>query len=93
MVEALVNHWTIDHFFFGLGIALIISFLLKRKYPAESISLFILVLWELFEYREYSYYWSINYQNNIMDVIVGFIAVIISIRAFNFVVSRINHSM
>jgi hypothetical protein len=85
MVEPLINHWTVDHFLFGLGISIIISFLIKRKYSTSLITLFILVLWELFEYREKSSYWIINYQNNIMDVIVGFVAAIIGFKFYEFV--------
>ena len=84
MVEALINHWTVDHFLFGLGLAIIISFLIRLKYSTSLITLFILVLWELFEYREGSRYLIINYQNNVMDVIVGYVAAIIGIKFYEF---------
>ena len=84
MVEPLINHWTVDHFLFGLVLAIIISFLIRIKYSKSLITLFILILWELFEYREGSRYWIVNYQNNIMDVIVGFLAAIIGIKFYEF---------
>jgi hypothetical protein len=79
MVEAIINHWTFYHFLFGLGTFLIVNYLLRHRNPQISISLFILVLWEVFEFRNHSYYWVVNYQNNIMDVIVGFVAVFLGI--------------
>jgi len=85
MVEPLINHWTIDHFFFGLFITFIISFLSRSKYPISSISLLILVLWEMFEYREWPHFWVINYRNNIMDVVVGFFAVIVGVKSIRMI--------
>ena len=88
MVESLINYWTTHHFFFGLGVSIVIVLLLNRKHPNYTITLFILVLWEMFEYREFRSYWIINYLNNIMDVIVGFIAVIIVNLLFDKIKSK-----
>jgi len=89
MAEPLINFWTLDHFFFGLGVALITSFLLKRKHPISLNSFFILVLWEMFEFREAPKYWLINYKNNIVDVIIGFIAVVIGVRIYELITRSI----
>ena len=91
MVEALINYYSIEHFFFGLGIAIIISILMRKRHPILNISLFILILWEIFEFtrgQRATTYWITNYQNNIMDVIVGFIAAIIGWKVFNLVFKK-----
>ena len=88
MVEAIINSWTIHHFFFGLGISLIISYLATKRHGVFTISFFILVLWEMFELKEKPSYWLINYQNNIMDVIIGVIAVVIGRRFFELIIER-----
>ena len=80
MAEAIINYFTIEHFFFGLGVVMIISFLFNRKQPVPTISFFIIVLWELFEIREHPIYWRYNYMNNIMDLIVGLLAIFIGER-------------
>ena len=93
MVEAIINHWTIAHFFFGLGIVVIISFFVNRRYPVFTLSLFILILWEMFEFKQRPPYWIRNYQNNIMDVIVGYIAVLIGARIYNYIVKFIDQNI
>ena len=91
MVEALINYYSIEHFIFGFGTAVIISMLLRKRHPTLTISICILILWEIFEFtrgQRAINYWITNYQNNIMDVIVGFVAVVIGWRAFNLVYKK-----
>ena len=80
MVGPIIDHWTVDHFLFGIGITCIIWFLSKCRYRVSGISLFIVLLWELFEFREYGIKWVIDYGNNIVDVIVGFIGIVLTIN-------------
>ena len=88
MAEAIINSWTAAHFVFGLAVALIVSHLMKTRYPVSSISLFVLALWEMFEYRQTPIHWKINYLNNVADVIVGYMAVIIGMKAVNLVKNK-----
>ena len=88
MAEAIINSWTAAHFVFGLAVALIVSYLMKTRYPVSSISLFVLALWEMFEYRQTPIHWKINYLNNIADVIVGYVAIMIGVKAIELVNKR-----
>jgi hypothetical protein len=75
MTEALVNHWTLDHFLFGIGTSAIIYFLLRFKYRVYTVSFAIILLWEAFEFRASSSYWIRNYGNNLVDIVVGIVGV------------------
>ena len=88
MAEAIINYWTAAHFVFGLAVAMIVSYLMKTRYPVSSVSLFVLVLWEMFEYRQTPIHWKINYLNNIADVIVGYVAIIIAVKANELIKKR-----
>ena len=80
MAEAIINYWTAAHFVFGLAVAITVSYLMKTRYPVSSISLFVLVLWEIFEYRQAPIHWKINILNNIADVLVGYVAILIGVK-------------
>ena len=83
MAEAIINDWTVIHFVFGLAVALIVSILMRTRYPVSSVSLFVLVLWEMFEFRETPIHWKVNYLNNIADVVVGYLAIILVVKTMN----------
>jgi hypothetical protein len=92
MVESIINHWTVYHFLFGLGTAFIISYIIKTRNPISSISLFILILWEIFEFRKNPHYWTINYLNNIMDIVVGLIAVFFGFKIIDILTRYLGHN-
>ena len=92
MVESLVNYYTIEHFIFGLGIAAIITILNRTKHKVFSVSFFIVILWELFELKEYTNYWITNYLNNIMDIFIGLVGIIIMNNGINFIEDRMHHT-
>ena len=77
MVEPIINNWTIEHLLFGLGTAIVITLLNRSKHRVVVISCFIIVLWELFEYRNSPSYWLTNYVNNLADIAVGVAGIII----------------
>jgi len=75
MAEALVNYFTLEHALFGTGTAIIISLLLRAKYSRVTIPVFIILLWELFEFRGQDFYWTHNIGNQVVDVFVGVLGV------------------
>ena len=77
MAEPLLNYYSVEHLVFGIGIAIIIGVLAKSKYRTYLISLFIVSLWELFEFREMPEYWINNIGNNLMDIVVGMAGVLL----------------
>lgn len=77
LVEPIINNWTIHHLLFGLGTALVISLFSLSRHRVFLISSFIILLWELFEYRNSPTYWLSNYANNLTDIVVGIAGVII----------------
>ena len=83
MVETLINLYTIEHLIFGLGTALIISFLSRSRHRVPLVSMAIVVLWEIFEYRNSSSYWMSNIGNNLMDIFVGLVGIIIMLIIIN----------
>ena len=77
MVEALVNYWTLEHIFFGLGAAVYVSLLLRAKYSSATIPVSIILLWELFEFREHTFYWTHNIGNQLVDIVVGVLGILL----------------
>lgn len=71
IVEPIINSWTIDHLLFGLGTAIVITLFNRSRHRVILISSFIILLWELFEYRNSPSYWLRNYVNNLADIVVG----------------------
>ena len=77
MAEPLFNYWTIEHILFGFSSALIIGYLLRLKRSDVTIPLYIILLWELFEFKNQRHYWVNNIGNQIVDIIVGIIGIYI----------------
>ncbi len=75
----LIDHYTFQHFLFGVGVSLISVILLRYKYREFTVSLFVLILWELFEYRNDARFWIHSYANNLVDVVVGFIGILLGV--------------
>lgn len=92
MVEALVNYWTLQHFFFGIGTSILIVLLLRVKYRIITISLSIISLWEVFQYREYPIQWLHNYGNNVVDIIVGLIGIFLGNKIINIIIEKKNQA-
>jgi hypothetical protein len=86
-MEPLINSWTYQHFLFGLGVSIVIAGLMRLKYRISTISLSILVLWELFEFRDHTTYWLTNYANNLFDILVGFVGVLIGMNLVKAVIN------
>jgi hypothetical protein len=80
MVEPLINYFTLEHLLFGIGTAIIISILSRRNDRVFLISFYIILLWELFEFRQWPHYWIDNYLNEIMDIIVGGVGIFLGFR-------------
>ena len=83
MAEAIINDWTVLHFVFGLAVALIVWILTRTRHPVSYLSLFVLVLWEMFEFRQAPIHWRVNILNNIADVVVGYVAIVFVVKAMN----------
>ena len=88
MVEALVNYLSAQHLFFGFGTGIIISILLRLKFSNFTIPVFIIILWEFFEYRTLTYYWINNIGNQIADVIIGILGIVVGNILIEKVVNR-----
>ena len=92
LVEPIINNWTIDHLLFGLITASIITLFSLNRHKVFLISSFIILLWELFEYRNSPTYWLSNYANNLGDIVVGMAGIIIIRGLIHLYESRKNGS-
>ncbi|MFC1804131.1 hypothetical protein ACFL0D_09250 [Thermoproteota archaeon] len=88
MAEALLNYWTLAHFLFGIGTSILIALLLRSKYRIVTISFTFILLWEAFEFRNTTFHWVYNYGNNVVDVIIGFIGILLGIKVSNFLLNE-----
>ncbi len=83
VIQPIIDHWTIDHIFFGFITTFIIIILNRSKYRTYLIPFFILILWEIFEFREWPLAWLNDIFNNIMDLFAGLVGIIIAILIKN----------
>ena len=82
MIMALVNYWTFEHLLFGFGTSLLVLTLFKLKYKSYTIPMIIILLWEVLEFRQGSWGWIYQFGNNIIDVIVGFVGILLGNFAY-----------
>ena len=64
-----------EHFVFGFGTSLIVSWLLRFNHKSFSIPLIVILLWEVLEFRQDSAIWIHTIGNNIVDILIGLLGI------------------
>ena len=93
MADFLINQYTIEHLLFGIGAGIFFLIISKLKFRVSLMSLSVIILWEIFEYRQSPRMWMLDYLDNLIDILVGFTGILIGtkiIEIYTYLEKRLN---